>query len=268
LVVEDIDSWVYTLKRAARRAGASDVVACTNLGEVEEALQRARFDAAIVDIGLDPADDLDAEGVRAIEMIREADGPSTRCVMVTGWQGDRLNLLADLQQRLGVEWAFMKEKYDSHAVIEKITELLEQPARTMGPESSMENLSGGGDVWHFEAQLLSTLKPTDGVRTLYDLIAKLLDQTIPLIAETPEEPLHRLDQGSLVGFYWSRRLATAVAVDLSTASGKDDFHELRPAVKAHFGLGNAFDLLSAVRMRNISGRLWELLDVERERFPG
>ena len=42
LIVEDHDTWVSILDRAARRAGASEVVACEDLPAVKEALRRAR----------------------------------------------------------------------------------------------------------------------------------------------------------------------------------------------------------------------------------
>ena len=71
LVVEDIEAWVYILDRAARRAGASEVVVCQNLQMVRDALRSARFDVAILDIGLDPDDDLNSDGIKALEAIRE-----------------------------------------------------------------------------------------------------------------------------------------------------------------------------------------------------
>jgi CheY-like chemotaxis protein len=127
LIVEDIETWVYTLDRAARRAGASEVVVCENLQAVKDALRKARFDVAILDVGLDPDDDLNSDGIKALEAIREKDGGSTRCVMITGWQGgDVLDLQADAQHRLGMDWAYMKDKYEAHTVIVKLSELLEQ----------------------------------------------------------------------------------------------------------------------------------------------
>ena len=54
LIVEDHDHWVDLLSKAARRAGASEVVSCKNLAEVHDALRKTRFDVALLDIGLDP----------------------------------------------------------------------------------------------------------------------------------------------------------------------------------------------------------------------
>jgi len=101
LIVEDIETWVYILDRAARRAGASEIVVCGNLQMVGDALRSARFDVAILDVGLDPDDDLNSDGIKALEAIREMDGSGTRCVLITGWQGgDRMDLQESIQ-RLG-----------------------------------------------------------------------------------------------------------------------------------------------------------------------
>ena len=70
LIVEDIETWIYTLDRAARRAGASEIVACESLDAAREALRSARFDVAILDIGLDPGDDLNSDGIKVLEAIR------------------------------------------------------------------------------------------------------------------------------------------------------------------------------------------------------
>lgn len=50
---------------------------------------------AILDVGLDPDDDLNSDGFKALEASHEIDIGSTRCVLVTGWQGgDLLDLHA------------------------------------------------------------------------------------------------------------------------------------------------------------------------------
>ena len=87
LIVEDMENWQYTLERAARRSGASEVVVCEDLEMVKDALRKARFDVALLDIGLDPENDLNVDGIKVLEAIREIDGGGTRCVLVTGWQG-------------------------------------------------------------------------------------------------------------------------------------------------------------------------------------
>jgi CheY-like chemotaxis protein len=272
LVVEDIDTWVYTLSRAARRAGASDVVACENLEEVKEALRRARFDIAILDVGLDPDDDLNSDGIKALEAIRAVDGPSTRCVLVTGWQGDRLDLHADAQRKHGVDWAYMKERYEALTVIGKLTELLEQASeRRLSQTSGMQNLDAFGAVLDprvFERQLIDALSPTGGVQTLYWLVHRLLSSAIPLIARDPAHPMARGADGVCVGLYWSRALATAVAVGLDRADPLQEDDHVIPAELAKALPPDAVpDLIERVRERNIRGRLWEIPDLDRNEFP-
>ena len=257
LIVEDIETWVYTLDRAARRAGASEVVVCENLQAVKDALRKARFDVAILDVGLDPDDDLNSDGIKALEAIREQGG-------------DVLDLQADAQHRLGMDWAYMKDKYEAHTVIVKLSELLEQaPERRMSQTTPMANLSADMAPFRFEAQLLAALSPTGGVQTLYSVVSRLLSSAIPVIAMHPEVPMEKGPDGGGVGLYWSRALATAVAVELAPAMGW-------PGDESNVGhnLGHLLpadvvpDLLERVRERNVQGRLWELPGLDRNTFPG
>jgi ActR/RegA family two-component response regulator len=269
LVVEDIDSWVFTLTRAARRAGASEIVTCSDLDSLHEALRTARFDIAIVDVGLDPDDDTDDDGVRALEMIRTFDGEGTRCVLVTGWQGgDRLSLQADLVHRLGVEWAYMKEKYDAHAIIAKLTELLEDAMeRRISVTTPMANIGASVEPYLFEGELLRRLSPTGGVSTLYTLVSRLVAPSLPLVAKEPLAPMASAPGGSLLGPYWSRGLATAVAVELDTSDVSRDLDSVAADVTKRLSLQHPPELLMQVTQRNVAGRLWELPGVSRSEFP-
>ena len=271
LVVEDIESWVYILNRAARRAGASEVVVCENLQMVRDALRSARFDVAILDVGLDPDDDLNADGIKVLEAIRDVDGLGTRCVLVTGWQGgDRLDLQSFAHQKYGVDWAYMKEKYEARALIAKLTELLEQAAeRRLSHTTPMANLSALMEPYRFEAQLLSALSPKDGVQTLYSLVARLLSAVTPVIARNPVKPMDKGADGISVGLYWSRALATAVAVGLAgTADWPADESEIPASLSKLLPAGVVPDLIERVQERNAQGRLWELPGVDRDEFPG
>lgn len=271
LVVEDIDSWVYTLSRAARRAGASEVVVCANLEEVRNALREARFDIAILDVGLDPDDDVNADGITALELIRQADGGGTRCVLVTGWQGgDRMDLQAAAQQEHGIDWAYMKEKYEAHAVIAKLTELLEQaPERRLSLVTPMAALGADVEAFQFEGRLLRTLSPTSGVQTLYATVSRLVSSAIPLLAQNPAAPMAQGPDGVWVGVYWSRALATAVAVGLASAkTWQNEDSDTQPGLERYLPTGVAPDLINRVRERNVLGWLWELPDLDRDHFPG
>ena len=181
-----------------------------------------------------------------------------------------MNLQADAQQKFGVDWAYMKERYEAHAVIAKLTELLEQaPARRLSQTTPMANLCASVEPWRFEAQLLDALSPKGGVQTLYSLVSRLLTSAIPLIAMHPAMPMEKGPDGVWIGVYWSRALATAVAVGLAPAvrwQGDGVMTYLtwdfccRPGVVP--------DLIESVRERNVQGRLWELPGLDRDKFPG
>lgn len=269
LVVEDIESWGFTLSRAARRAGASEVKVCENLEQVRDALREARFDIAILDVGLDPDDDVNADGIAALEMIREIDGGGTRCVLVTGWQGgDRMDLQARAQQTYGIDWAYMKEKYEAHAVIAKLNELLEQASeRRLSLTTPMASLGGRLEAWAFEGRLLETISPKFGVQTLYAAVSRLISSAIPLLALHPDMPMETGPDGAAVGVYWSRALATAVAVGLTSARvWQGDEGDIPVTLQRFLPANVTPDLIERVRERDVLGWLWELPGIDRDEF--
>lgn len=275
LIVEDIDSWVYILDRAARYAGASEVVACQELQDLDNALRNGRFDVALIDIGLDPHDQINDDGVGAIARIRAADGDHTRCVLVTGWQGgDRMDLQARVQKQYGVEWAYMKENYDARTVIAKLSELLDRPARPAPPAMALSQLRADVDPHRFEAELIAELAPAGGVQTLFTLTSRLLGQTLPLVPRPAGDPLTRRATGGVVGTYWSRALSAPVAVNLvpveqapDDRKGADHTPYLE-ALAGDLGLNAEPILLERVRERNLVGLLYELPQGSRDDYRG
>jgi CheY-like chemotaxis protein len=268
LIVEDIENWQYTLERAARRAGASEVVVCEDLETVKDALRKARFDVALLDVGLDPDDDLNVDGIKVLEAIRAIDGKGTQCILVTGWSGDRLDLQAQAQQKYGIDWAYMKEKYDARTVIAKLNELLEQaPKRRLEQATPMANLGAKVEPFRFEGQLIGGLSPNGGVQTLYALAARLLASATPIVAMRPETPMEQGPNGVWLGVYWSRALAAAVAVGLArVADWEGDGGNVPSDLARLLSAGVTADLIESTRERNIQGRLWELPGVDRNRF--
>jgi hypothetical protein len=239
------------------------------LEKVRDALRVARFDIAILDVGLDPDDDMNAEGIAALEMIREIDGGGTRCVLVTGWQGgDRMNLQAAAQKNYGVDWAYMKERYEAHEVIAKLTELLEQAAeRRLSPTTPMANLGASMEAYRFEDQLLDAISPKGGVQTLYSAVSRLVSSAIPLLARHPDMPMEKSPEGVSVGVYWSRALATAVAVGLASADvWPSDENDVPVNLDRFLPAGVMADLIDRVRERNVLGWLWELPGLDRADF--
>lgn len=268
LVVEDIEAWVATLSRAAVRAGASEVVVCESLTMVKDALRRARFDVAILDIGLDPADDYNADGIKVLEAIRKKDGGGTRCILVTGWQGDRMDLQAGAQRKYGVDWAFMKEKYESRAVIARLAELLQEaPAHRLFLPAPIANLSARMEPDQFESWLLDVISPVGGMQTISSAVRGLISSAIPLVSMRPGSPMKANRDGVLVGVYWSRALAAAVAIGLASADSpaRDEGNpvvDLTPFVTTRV----TPDLIEHVSEHNVLGWLWELPELDRDDF--
>lgn len=271
LIVEDHETWVYTLDRAARRAGASEIVVCSSLHAVKDALRRARFDIAILDVGLDPDDQLNSDGIKALEAIREVDESDTQCVLITGWQGgDRMDLQARAQRDYGVDWAYMKENYEAHTVIAKLTELLEQaPVRRLAQKTPMANLCAAVEPWRFDGWLIGALSPNGGAKTLYSLASRLLSSAIPVLAMNPAKPMVQGSGDMWIGRYWSRSLATALAVGLAPAvAWQGDAGAVPADLTRLLPAGVAPELIGTARERNVQGWLWELPGLSREEFPG
>jgi CheY-like chemotaxis protein len=268
LVVEDTDTWVYTLSRAARRAGATDVIICADLEAVRDALRLARFDIAILDVGLDPNDDLNQDGIKALEVIRAVDGPGTQCILVTGWQGgDRMVMQSIAQQNYGLDWAYMKEMYEASAVIAKLTELLEHAAaRRFSHVTPMESLSAMMETFRLEAELLDALSPNGGIQTLYSVVSRLFDSVIPVIAMHPFLPMQKGSDGVCVGLYWSRALATAVAVGLGPAARWQGENAVPAGLARLLPADVIPDLIESAKERNVQGWLWELPGLDRDKF--
>jgi len=271
LVVDTAESWIYTLSRAARRAGVSEIVVCENLHAVENALRSMRFDIVIFEASLDPNDDWNTDGIKVLEAIRATDGGGPRCVLVTGWQGgDRMALQAKAQRMFGIDWAYAKEKYEARDLTTKLSELLkETAARPLSWTTAMAALGAAIEPWLFEGQLVGTLCPMGGVRTLYVLVSQLLDSAIPLTAMRPEMPMEKGTDGVWIGLYWSRALATAIAVSLTTfarwqnddSTAPNDLFRVLPD-------GVMPNLIERSGVRNIQGSLWELPGIARDAFPG
>jgi hypothetical protein len=271
LVVEDADSWVYTLTRAARMAGASEIVRCASLQAVRDMLRSYRFDIATIDIGLDPDNDLNTDGVRALEAIREMDGRGTQCVLVTGWQGgDRMALQSQAHMDHGVDFSFMKEKYDAPVVIAKLSELLAKaPERRVAQGTAMASLCAKVDPpLRFEAWLLDALSPAGGIQTVYSLVTRLLRSMIPAVASRPGMPLEMGPDRICAGVYWSRALGCAIGVSLAPADAWLEEVAVLPASLARMlPDGMAPDLLTEACERNIAGRVWEMPGIDRDQFP-
>ena len=140
----------------------------------------------------------------------------------TGWAA------SDAQDKFGVDFAFMKERYNARALIEKLTELLEQAAASRFDKTPMENLGGSMEPFPLETQLLRALAPHGGVQTIYTLVSRCSAGAIPIVAEHPDHPLEILPGDVSVGLYWSRALSTAVAVGLGPAAAWPDDRSVIP----------------------------------------
>jgi ActR/RegA family two-component response regulator len=86
LIVEDDDDWSAIYRRAARSEGLTTVRVAKDLSQLDDALREMTFAVALVDIGLDVADDRNVDGLLALERVRKL-GDDTSLIVVTGRSG-------------------------------------------------------------------------------------------------------------------------------------------------------------------------------------
>jgi hypothetical protein len=89
--------------------------------------------------------------------------------------------------------------------------------------------------------------------TLYSLVSRILSSAVPVIAMDPDMPMRQGPDGVWTGLYWSRALATTVAVGLGPASVPQAEESTLP--------DDLLRLLSA-------GEVPDLIEDLRERNPG
>jgi CheY-like chemotaxis protein len=86
LIVEDVQDWRLTLRGLLQEAGFV-VVAVASSKEARMALQRSRYDAALLDIRLDERDENDDEGLALAEEINHS-WPNVKVFITTGYAND------------------------------------------------------------------------------------------------------------------------------------------------------------------------------------
>jgi hypothetical protein len=123
------------------------------------------------------------------------------------------------------------------------------------------------EAYRFEDQLLDAISPKGGVQTLYSAVSRLVSSAIPLLARHPDMPMEKSPEGVSVGVYWSRALATAVAVGLASADvWPSDENDVPVNLDRFLPAGVMADLIDRVRERNVLGWLWELPGLDRADF--
>ncbi len=179
-----------------------------------------------------------------------------------------MSLQAEAHLDHGVDFAFMKEKYDAPVVTAKLTELLAKaPDRRRGQGTAMESLSAGIDPpFAFEHWMLDALSPAGGIRTVYTLVNRLLRDVTPAIAKQPNPPLEKGTDGVCTGVFWSRALGCAVGVGLAPTDVWNGSAAL-PAGLAGMLRGEVMpDRITEAHERNLAGRVYEMPGIERDQF--
>lgn len=211
LIVEDSESWQRNLSAYVKKAGGEPVVAA-NLGAVQDEVRKRCFDVAIVDLGLDPENDENRDGYRAVQKIRGygrgihgfCDG--TAIVVVTAhYNADEAKKSLkgmDVDEFLGkatateeeyVKWiksAFDKRRSVRGKLFDDIVEVARPP------------LAVSRD---WERQLEDLFKFPEGRPGISGLLRKLLLDYVPIVHnQSPPMPCIDLKKGVLAINSWSR----------------------------------------------------------------
>jgi CheY-like chemotaxis protein len=268
LIVEDDPQWCDIYVDIATREGMSTVKVAKDLSEATALIDEMQFAVALIDIGLDVADDRNIDGLRVMDKIRSAhDG--TSIVVVTGRSGrDVLPITRDAIMR-----------YRAHDIVGKteitpqhIEEVL-QTGRAAFEETSrtaarpQDVLKGNLDSLQWEDRMIKGTGVEGGVQGLYDFLGRLVAGFLPLVpgpdggAVAPDPAT-----GVMHGSYWSRSVGAPVVICFGAEEPAKP--EIAAADSSHSLLG-AYPVgavLHKTSAHGVSGAVFALDGARRESF--
>jgi ActR/RegA family two-component response regulator len=224
LIVEDDDDWSAIYRRAARSEGLTTVRVAKDLSQLDDALREMTFAVALVDIGLDVADDRNVDGLLALERVRKL-GDDTSLIVVTGRSGrDVLPITRDALKKYEAFDAISKVPVEPDELRRLIKAGLEEYRRVVsrkGPRVS-EVLRGTTPATIWNWKMLRELQIRGGITALYDLLEKLVSDFLPVLKPQRDEVVTIDSDRSLAhGELWSRAYGHGVVVCFG------DQHEVR-----------------------------------------
>lgn len=225
LVVEDEDQWHSLYRRAAGAYGLGETISIAkDLATAERLIEAAKFAVAFVDIGLDITDDRNVDGLRVMEKIR-ATGDETSIIVVTGRSGqDALSIARDAIKKYDAYDAVGKSSVkpsDIRRLLEKGLEAYRN-ATAVGRKAVRDALLGAENAMARDNQVMRAIQLRGNVGVLYDFLAELFEQYLPVVPRDDAVYAHiDGEMGLVYGDYWSRAIAAAVAVCFGAVESLD-----------------------------------------------
>jgi CheY-like chemotaxis protein len=204
LVVDDEYRWRDFYEDEVRQLGVRRVCTVKNLADATRAIDSMRFAVAIVDVGLEEANDRNIDGLQVMKRIRKA-GDQTSIILVTGRSGpDVLPIVRDALKKYDALDTIAK----ASRAVDQLGALVESGIRAYESATSNErdalynSLHGDADGFVWDYEMMRGTNIDGGAAGLYATAEGLFGPFVPLISETPKGVQVR--QGVACGAFWSR----------------------------------------------------------------
>lgn len=262
LIVEDDEEWSDAYVRAVDDLDEHHTVSiATNLASAERLIETTRFAVAIVDVGLDINDDRNIDGLRVMERLH-ATADKTSIVVVTGRSGqDVLPITRDAI----IEYGAYDTVAKGSVALEDITKLLDgglkahRKVAAAGRIAAHEALRGNAEAMNWDHRLMQATNFKGTASGFYGFLDQLFGEYLPVVAGHPVGlPDAGLPADLVCGDYWSRSIASAVAVCLAAAGQFDQAIEANSRGGKLFGRYSLGEPLKQLAGHGIKGAVFAL----------
>ena len=213
LVVDDEKSWRDIYEAAARKVGISTVRAASTLDDALAEIEARKFSVAVVDIGLDEADDTNVDGLAVLGKIRSV-GDDTSVLVVTGRAGqDVISIVSDALKKYGAQDTMAKSIIEPRILRQAIELGLDSYHKSFRGTylSRYSVLRGSSDQMIWDDQMMRILGLD--AQKLYSFIEDLMGPFMPLVQSVSGASLGSHPRGEVThGTFWSRAIGAAVVV--------------------------------------------------------
>lgn len=257
LIVEDAQPMQQLLREMGISA-SFDVTAAASRSEAMEAIERRRFELALVDMRLIEWDKNNKDGLSILQRLFElGEGTVSAILTVYGTFGDA---------------EIARERYGAHIVEKGVPHFSESVGRLLRLASEAQfaprvepSYAWSGrehpDLWSF--QLNSVLRPKGDFGVTLSLLQELLLTCDPILEGIDAHGLEPIpDHPAVAGLYWSRGIGEAVVV----VASREALPSTIP-VPLHWPNIVVQDVLYRTSKKNLCGAIVRCSGARPEDFP-
>lgn len=175
----------------------------SSIKDLRSLISRVAFCGAYIDIRLDESNETNTDGLIAMSILKET-SDETVCIVVTGY-GNFDIARASLKDYEAYDIR-KKENTDYEVFIDILKRgLVEKQSEKIDGHALMRALAGKDFVFKWEEMIVSELKPKAGIKSIYNIVPRVLMEAWPFLVENSNAVLIPSDkQGVVIGRMWSR----------------------------------------------------------------